>query len=199
MLCKAAHWSLIVRNCIVLSFLSFLAYSSYAVALLVSVFIFAKNSRKLCVSFSSIVAEQSRPSWRISLKFESLSISLSFFSRSIWTWNISRFFLIKSQRFSRFLGRSTGTLKPAASATLILSRMSGLMARAAGSISVPHNLRRHPWRAGLFFSQIFSFLFASRSRSFRALSLSLNVKISSSPGSLKGLVSYSKPIRDSVL
>ena len=35
-----------------------------------------------------------------------------------------------------FFGRSTGTLKPAFFATLILSVMSGLMARATGSISV---------------------------------------------------------------
>ena len=148
------------------------------------------------MSFSSICSEQTRPSWRISLKLARRSISLSFFSRSIWTRNISRFFLIKSQRFSRFLGRSTGTLKPAFSATLILSVMSGLMARAAGSMSVSQSLRRQPSLVGLFFSQILSFLFVCRSCSFLVRSSSLNVKMRSSPGSTNGFGCCSKPRSD---
>ena len=55
--------------------------------------------------------------------------------------------------FSVF-GRSTGTLKPAFFATLILSVMSGLMARVAGSISVSQSLRRQTSLVGLFFPQI---------------------------------------------
>ena len=155
-----AQLSLILRSKLTFSFFSFLRCSYFLVALLVSSLISAKNLRKFWVSFSSIYSEQTRPSWRISLMFASSSIFLSFFSRSICTRNISRFFLIRSQRFSLFLGRSTGTLKPAASATLILSVMSGLIARAAGSMSVSHSLRRQPSRDGLFFSQILSFLFA---------------------------------------
>jgi len=182
-----------LRRLKVFSYRSFLENSSCAVALLVSSLMSAKNLRKFWVSFSSIYSEQTRPSCLISLKLAKRSISLSFFSSNICTRNISRFFLIRSQRFSRFFGRSTGTLKPAASAMLILSVMSGLIARAAGSMSVSQSFRRQPSRVGLFFSQILSFLLTWRSRSLRVRSSSLKVKMRSSPGSLKGLVCYSKP------
>jgi len=136
-------------------------------------------------------SEQWRPSSRSFACSSSLLISLFLVSSICWTKNISRFFSINFQRFSRFLGRSIGTVYPAASATFTFDWRLGLIASYVGSISVSHIFLRHPSLVGRFFSQILSCLFFSRSMIFLSFSVSLKEKISSSLGSLNGFSSSS--------